>query len=74
MIEEWFTNGAADGFNIMPALLPSGLDAFVEQVVPILRDRDLFRREYTGTTLRDHYGLPRPENQYVRSEPRSVAV
>ena len=74
VIEEWFNNGAADGFNIMPALLPSGLDAFVEQVVPILRDRGLFRREYTGTTLRDHYGLPRPENQYVRSETRSVAV
>jgi FMN-dependent oxidoreductase (nitrilotriacetate monooxygenase family) len=74
VIEEWFSNGAADGFNIMPALLPSGLDAFVEQVVPLLRDRGLFRREYTGTTLRDHYGLARPENQYLHSETRSVAV
>ena len=74
VIEEWFTNGAADGFNIMPALLPSGLEAFVEQVVPILRDRGLFRREYTGETLRDHYGLPRPENQNVRRVAESVAI
>jgi alkanesulfonate monooxygenase SsuD/methylene tetrahydromethanopterin reductase-like flavin-dependent oxidoreductase (luciferase family) len=59
-IQEWYDAGAADGFNIMPAVLPSGLEAFVEHVVPILRDRGLFRREYTGTTLRDHYGLPRP--------------
>ncbi len=59
-IEEWVTSGAADGFNIMPAVLPSGLELFVEQVVPILQDRGLFRREYAGTTLREHYGLPVP--------------
>ncbi|MCW2798047.1 LLM class flavin-dependent oxidoreductase [Nocardioides sp.] len=59
-IEEWFTSGAADGFNVMPAALPSGLEAFVDHVVPILQDRGLFRRDYSGTTLRDHYGLPIP--------------
>ena len=59
-IQDWYDNGAADGFNVMPAVLPSGLEAFVEHVVPILADRGLFRREYTGTTLREHYGLPRP--------------
>ena len=59
-IEDWFDSGAADGFNIMPAVLPSGLEAFVDHVVPILLRRGLFRTEYTGTTLRDHYGLPRP--------------
>jgi FMN-dependent oxidoreductase (nitrilotriacetate monooxygenase family) len=74
VIELWFTNGAADGFNIMPPLLPSGLELFVEHVVPILRDRGLFRREYTGVTLRDHYGLPRPSNQYVRELSDSVAM
>jgi len=31
-----------------------------QHVVPILRARGLFRHEYTGRTLRDHYGLPRP--------------
>ncbi|XVU22070.1 LLM class flavin-dependent oxidoreductase [Actinoplanes sp. CA-054009] len=61
-IEEWFDSGAADGFNIMPAVLPSGLVAFVDKVVPILQDRGRFRTEYTGTTLRDHYGLTRPAN------------
>lgn len=63
-IQEWFENGAADGFNIMPAVLPSGLEAFVEKVVPILQERGLFRTEYTGSTLREHYGLPRPSNQF----------
>jgi FMN-dependent oxidoreductase (nitrilotriacetate monooxygenase family) len=60
-IEEWFTHGAADGFNVMPAVLPSGLEAFVDHVVPILQERGLFRREYAGATLRDHYGLPVPQ-------------
>ncbi|MDT9686315.1 LLM class flavin-dependent oxidoreductase [Streptomyces sp. TRM76323] len=59
-LEEWFTQGAADGFNVMPPHLPGGLDHFVDQVVPILQARGLFRTEYTGRTLRDHYGLPRP--------------
>lgn len=59
-IQHWFENGAADGFNIMPAVLPSGLEVFVERVVPILQERGLFRTEYTGDTLREHYGLPRP--------------
>lgn len=62
-IEHWYESGAADGFNIMPAVLPSGLEAFVDRVVPILQERGLFRTEYTGTTLREHYGLPRPANR-----------
>lgn len=63
-IEEWFLGGAADGFNIMPPALPSGLEVFVDEVVPILRARGLFRTEYTGSTLREHYGLPRPVNRF----------
>ena len=59
-LESWFTQGAADGFNVMPAALPSGLDEFVDQVVPILQARGLFRTEYEGRTLREHYGLARP--------------
>ena len=59
-LEEWFRAGAADGFNIMPAALPSGLETFVDHVVPELQRRGLFRREYTGSTLRDHYGLAVP--------------
>ncbi|MFJ4800996.1 MULTISPECIES: NtaA/DmoA family FMN-dependent monooxygenase [Streptomyces] len=65
-IETWFTRGAADGFNIMPPVLPSGLDAFVDHVVPILRARGLFRTEYgPKRTLRERYGLPRPANQHL---------
>ncbi|MEV6751491.1 LLM class flavin-dependent oxidoreductase [Streptomyces sp. NPDC051214] len=64
-IQEWFEQGAADGFNVMPPGLPGGFDVFADEVVPILRARGLFRTEYTGTTLRDHYGLARPESQYA---------
>jgi N-acetyl-S-(2-succino)cysteine monooxygenase len=59
-LEEWFREGAADGFNVMPPILPTGLTDFVDHVVPILQSRGLFRTEYIGRTLRDHYGLPRP--------------
>jgi len=61
-IEEWSSAAAADGFNVMPAALPSGLETFVEHVIPILRKRGLFRTEYAGQTLRDHYGIPRPRS------------
>ncbi|MEU1160560.1 LLM class flavin-dependent oxidoreductase [Streptomyces sp. NPDC005921] len=67
-IETWFTQGAADGFNIMPPVLPSGLETFVDHVVPILRARGLLREEYgPRRTLRERYGLPRPANQYTAS-------
>lgn len=64
-IQTWFENGAADGFNVMPPWLTGGFDVFVEHVVPILRKRGLFREDYTGATLRDHYGLPRPDSLYA---------
>lgn len=72
-IVEWFDGGAADGFNIMPAVLPSGLEAFVEHVVPILQRRGLFREDYEGRTLREHYGLDRPVNQYTNENVRVSA-
>ncbi|WP_067676962.1 LLM class flavin-dependent oxidoreductase [Nocardia miyunensis] len=72
-IEEWFTEGAADGFNVMPAALPSGLDVFVDRVVPILQERGLFRTEYTDSTLRGHYGLARPENQFSVAADAAIA-
>ena len=60
LIEDWFATGAADGFNVMPPIFPSMLDAFIDGVIPILQRRGLFRREYEGATLRDRYGLARP--------------
>jgi len=65
-IQLWWENGAADGFNVMPPVLPSGLTAFVDHVVPILQRRGLFRSEYEGKTLRENYGLPRPPNRNQR--------
>lgn len=61
-MQEWFDNGAADAFNIMPPILPTGLTDFVDQVVPILRKRGLFREEYEGATLRENLGLHCPPN------------
>jgi FMN-dependent oxidoreductase (nitrilotriacetate monooxygenase family) len=71
-IADWFERGAADGFNVMPPALPAGLEAFAEHVIPIIRRRGLFRTEYSGRTLREHYGIPRPASQYADAGRRSV--
>lgn len=59
--EEWFLTGAADGFNLIPPVAPESVETFVDLVVPELQRRGLFRKEYTGTTLREHLGLKRPK-------------
>ena len=59
-LELWFTEYAADGFNLMAPHLPGGLEDIVDHVVPELRRRGLFRTDYSAATLRGHYGLPRP--------------
>ena len=51
---------ASDGFILVPHVTPSGLDPFVDRVVPLLQERGVFRTEYGGTTLRDHLGLAQP--------------
>jgi FMN-dependent oxidoreductase (nitrilotriacetate monooxygenase family) len=63
-MEEWLMSEGSDGFNVMFPYLPGGLDDFATKVVPELQRRGLFRREYEGTTLREHLGLPRPENRF----------
>jgi alkanesulfonate monooxygenase len=63
-IQSWFENEAADGFNVMPPILPESLDTFVELVVPELQKRGLFRTDYEGTTLRENLGLKRPQSRY----------
>ncbi|GAB1646537.1 LLM class flavin-dependent oxidoreductase [Krasilnikovia sp. MM14-A1259] len=68
-ITGWYDAGAADGFNIMPPVLPGGLELFVDRVVPILQERGRFRTEYTGRTLREHYGLPRSANRNTAVTP-----
>lgn len=63
-LKKWCDEKAADGFVVLPAIMPLGADDFLEQVVPALQDRGAFRTEYPGTTLRDTLGLPRPANQF----------
>jgi len=63
-MEAWINAGACDGFTIMFPYLPGGLEDFCDRVVPELQRRGLFRTAYEGTTLREHLGLPRPENRF----------
>jgi FMN-dependent oxidoreductase (nitrilotriacetate monooxygenase family) len=58
-LQEWFEGAAADGFNILPAYFPGGFADFVDLVIPELQRRGLFRNDYEGATLRDHFGLAR---------------
>jgi FMN-dependent oxidoreductase (nitrilotriacetate monooxygenase family) len=60
LMQDWIEDGAADGFNLMPPVLPYMLDVFIDEVVPILQKRGLFKTEYQGDTLRDHYRLNMP--------------
>lgn len=62
-MELWLRSGAADGFVIMPAYMPEGVDRFLTEVVPLLQERGSFRREYTSNTLRGHLGLRAPERR-----------
>lgn len=57
-MEEWFHNGACDGFAIQPDVSFDGIRDFVDQVIPILQQRGLFHEDYEGTTLREHMGIP----------------
>ena len=64
-LEQWFVEGAADGYNVLPPYFPGAFDDFVDLVVPELQRRGLFRHDYEGTTLRDHFGLPRVAGQGI---------
>ena len=63
-MEEWLFTEGSDGFTVMFPYLPGGLGDFVEHVIPELQHRGLFRRDYEGMTLREHLGLPRPQNRF----------
>jgi FMN-dependent oxidoreductase (nitrilotriacetate monooxygenase family) len=69
LISDWWDAGAVDGFTLMPNVLPGELATFVDHVVPILQARGIARTEYAGTTLRDHFGLPRPTAPYPAGSP-----
>jgi alkanesulfonate monooxygenase SsuD/methylene tetrahydromethanopterin reductase-like flavin-dependent oxidoreductase (luciferase family) len=63
-MDKWLEEGACDGFTITMPYLPQGLNDIAEKLVPELQRRGLFRKDYEGTTLREHLGLPRPANQF----------
>lgn len=63
-MQQWFEAGACDGFNLNAPHNPDGFERMCTKLVPELQDRGLFRTEYTGVTLRDHLGLPRPDVRF----------
>lgn len=73
-LEEWFTSGGADEFNIMPPVLPGGLEDFIEMVIPELQRRGLFRTAYEGRTLRENLGLKMPTNRHIAVHRERQAV
>ncbi|TNJ62358.1 LLM class flavin-dependent oxidoreductase [Paenibacillus hemerocallicola] len=66
-IQSLFETGVVDGFVLSPHVNPEGLRDFVEQVVPILQDRGVFRADYESSTLRGNLGLTYPENRYTKA-------
>jgi hypothetical protein len=69
VMEEWFVDRACDGFVLVPPYFPAAFDEFIDQVVPELQRRGIFRQEYSGFTLREHLGLPVPANRYSKRTP-----
>ena len=72
IIEEWFTAPASDGFVVAPTHQPGCFEEFVKYVVPELQKRGIYRKEYSGPTLRDHLGLARPDIGAWRTNVESV--
>ena len=59
-IELWFKTGAADGFNYKLSIVPDARPVFIDELLPLLQGKGIYRKEYTERTLRGHYGLPVP--------------
>jgi alkanesulfonate monooxygenase len=73
-LEEWFSAGAADGYNVLPLTYPQGLNDIVELVIPELQRRGLFRTEYEGKTLRENLGLSKPANRWTKARGQVTAA
>jgi alkanesulfonate monooxygenase SsuD/methylene tetrahydromethanopterin reductase-like flavin-dependent oxidoreductase (luciferase family) len=58
MMEDWFKDGACDGFILPPTVFPTTFEEFGRMVVPELRRRGVFRTEYAGGTLRENLRNP----------------
>ncbi|KAK7186614.1 hypothetical protein DPSP01_000968 [Paraphaeosphaeria sporulosa] len=66
-LEYWLSEEAADGFTVTFPFLPEGLESVTKKLVPELQRRGIFRKEYEGTTLREHLDLPRPPNRFFEN-------
>ncbi len=71
-MEEWIDRGAADGFMVVATHVPTAFEDFARKVVPELQRRGRFRTEYTGNTLRENLGLPRPARDEWRNRAAST--
>jgi FMN-dependent oxidoreductase (nitrilotriacetate monooxygenase family) len=60
-LDAFVQNDGSDGFILGSHLTPTGLDEFVDKVVPLLQERGSLRADYAGTTLRDNLRIPVPE-------------
>jgi len=72
-LEYWFTSGMADGFIVMPPYFPGAFTDFIEKVVPELQKRGLFRREYSGSTFREHLGITKPTTRSMNVSQPAVS-
>jgi FMN-dependent oxidoreductase (nitrilotriacetate monooxygenase family) len=72
-MEEWLEMEGSDGFTIQFPYHPGGLFDFVDNLVPELQRRGIFRKEYKGVTLRENLGLPRPENRFFTGKKQEAA-
>ncbi len=73
-MQAWLEENGSDGFNMMFPWVPAGLEDFTDRVVPELQRRGIFRKDYEGTTLRDHLGLARPENRFFPARADQAAA
>lgn len=72
-MERWLVEEGSDGFNVVFPFVPQGIDDVVDRLIPELQRRDLFRRDYEGTTLRENLGLSRPPNRFFETADRAAA-
>jgi len=71
VVQHWFETRACDGLILGLGTPMQGIPNFIELVVPILRQRGLFRTEYEGSTLREHLGIPFAQNRHSRQRETS---
>ncbi len=53
-LQDIFEAGVCDGFVLAPTMFPGMFEQFCRSVVPELQRRGLFRKEYSGRTLREN--------------------